>query len=353
VTSERALILIVDDEPFNVDYLEQELEDLNCDTVSAANGLQALERVAARSPDLILLDIMMPEMDGFQVLSELRAHPVWRHIPVVIISALHELHSVVKGIEMGADEYLPKPFEPVLLKARISACLERKAWRDREVLYLRQIEEQKRRADELLHVILPAVVVDELKTTGKVEPRAYEDIAVLYADVVGFTPYCDRHAPDQVLDNLQSLMGSFEQLTLDHDLQKIRTAGDAFLAVGGMLKPLDNPTLHCVRCGLDMVAVAATVPAAWHVRVGIHTGPLMAGIIGHRQYLFDVWGDTVNTAQRMQSYGLPDAVNLSQQAWQQVAPHCRGESLGLVDVKGKGGLEIFRVVSVAEADSLR
>ena len=136
---ERAKILIVDDEPFNVDYLEQELEDLDYDTISAENGREALERVAAEAPDVILLDIMMPEMDGFQVLEHLKADKTWRDIPVIVISALDDFGSVVKGIEMGAEDYLPKPFDPVLLRARMSASLEKKRLRDQEVEYLRNV----------------------------------------------------------------------------------------------------------------------------------------------------------------------------------------------------------------------
>jgi sigma-B regulation protein RsbU (phosphoserine phosphatase) len=138
----QAKILIVDDEPFNIDYLEQELEDLDCETVSAENGRHAMEQVVAESPDLILLDIMMPEMDGFQVLEHLKADDTWRDIPVVVISALDDMDSIVKGIQLGAEDYLPKPFDPVLLRARINACLEKKQLRDREVQYLQQINRE-------------------------------------------------------------------------------------------------------------------------------------------------------------------------------------------------------------------
>jgi CheY-like chemotaxis protein len=136
----RAKILIVDDEPFNVDYLEQELEDLDYETVSAFNGREALEQVEAESPDVILLDIMMPEMDGFQVLDHLKASENWRDIPVIVISAMSDMDSVVRGIKLGAEEYLPKPFDEVLLKARIEASLEKKQFRDQEKAYLRQVE---------------------------------------------------------------------------------------------------------------------------------------------------------------------------------------------------------------------
>ncbi len=135
-------ILIVDDEPFNVDYLEQELEDLNYLTISAANGQEALEKVASESPDLVLLDIMMPVMDGFEVLSRLKDNPATRDIPVIVISAQHDLRSVVQGIQLGAEDYLPKPFEPILLRARLSSSLEKKQLRDLQQLYLRSLERE-------------------------------------------------------------------------------------------------------------------------------------------------------------------------------------------------------------------
>ena len=147
--NERPKILIVDDEPFNVDYLEQELEDLEFDTVSAGNGLEALEMVKRESPDLILLDIMMPIMDGFEVLSRIKESPVTRDIPVIIISAHSDLKSIVKGVQQGAEDYLPKPFEPILLKARIDASLTRKRFRDQEVEYLRQVELLTNAADAI------------------------------------------------------------------------------------------------------------------------------------------------------------------------------------------------------------
>jgi DNA-binding response OmpR family regulator len=133
-------ILIVDDEPFNVDYLEQELDDLGYATVAAVNGQAALDMVRAESPDLILLDIMMPILDGFGVLARLKADPAARDIPVIIISAMTDMASIVRGIQLGAEDYLPKPFEPVLLAARIAAGLDKKLRRDQELEYLRQVE---------------------------------------------------------------------------------------------------------------------------------------------------------------------------------------------------------------------
>jgi phosphoserine phosphatase RsbU/P len=149
-------ILIVDDEPFNVDYLEQELEELDYATVSAANGQEALEKVSSDSPDLVLLDIMMPVMDGFEALTRLKADANTRDIPVIVISANSDLKSVVRGIELGAEDYLPKPFEPALLKARIATSLEKKHLRDIEQLYLKSMERELEIGREIQQGFLPS-----------------------------------------------------------------------------------------------------------------------------------------------------------------------------------------------------
>jgi phosphoserine phosphatase RsbU/P len=138
----RPVILIVDDEPFNLDTLEQELDDLGYDSMSATTGQEALQKAAAKAPDMILLDIMMPGMDGFEVLSQLKAAPEWRDIPVVIVSALSDQASVVRGIKMGADDYLAKPFDPTLLAARLQAGLARKQLRDLEKRYLQSLQRE-------------------------------------------------------------------------------------------------------------------------------------------------------------------------------------------------------------------
>jgi adenylate cyclase len=342
--NDRPKILIVDDEPYNIDYLEQELEDLQYDTISAVNGQEALNKVATESPDVVLLDIMMPIMDGFEVLSRLKADRKTRDIPVIVISAMDDMGSTVQGIELGAEDYLPKPFDPVLLQARLSNSLVKKRWSDLERQYLQQIESEKKRADELLHVILPDAVVSELKATDTVKPRVFDNVAVLFADVVGFTPFTESHSAGEVVENLQQLVVAYEKLVVQQRVQKIKTIGDAFMAAAGLFESVENPTLNCLRCGLEMISIARQLTAGWRMRVGIHVGPVVGGIVGSRQYLFDLWGDTVNTAQRIESHGAANAVNLSQSAWEAVAGECQAESLGLIDVKGKGPLEIFRVV---------
>jgi serine phosphatase RsbU (regulator of sigma subunit) len=151
-------ILIVDDEPYNIDYLEQELEDSNFEIFTAMNGQEALEKVRSQSPDLVLLDVMMPVMDGFEVLSRIKADPATRDIPVIVISASNNLQSVVRGIQLGAEDYLPKPFEPTLLHARISSSVEKKRLRDLEQTYLKGLERELEIGREIQQGFLPSAL---------------------------------------------------------------------------------------------------------------------------------------------------------------------------------------------------
>lgn len=135
-------ILIVDDTPLNVDLLEQALDELGYQTVTATNGQEALEQIAVTQPDVMLLDIMMPVMDGFEVLTRVKADSATRDLPVIVISAMSDMSSIVRGIEMGADDFLPKPFEPAILRARLTNSLDKKRLRDAEKMIARAMERE-------------------------------------------------------------------------------------------------------------------------------------------------------------------------------------------------------------------
>ncbi len=284
---------------------------------------------------------MMPEMNGYEVLERMKSDMALRHIPVIMISAVDEIDSVVRCIELGAEDYLSKPFNRVLLKARIAASLDKKRLRDQETSFLQRVEREKKRADSILHAILPAAAVQELKASGQVRPRQVEDVAVLFCDVVGFTAYCDGHSPEEVVSHLQALVDRFEEVARDHGLEKIKTIGDAFMATAGLLQHVEEPVLAAVRCGLDMIGATATLDSGWQVRVGIHAGPVMAGVIGRRQYAYDVWGDTVNVAARVVDKAAPGTVVVTAPGWLQLQGACQGRSAGFAALKGKGEVELI------------
>jgi adenylate cyclase len=349
----RTRILIVDDEPLNIDLLEQELDQLGYETISAGDGQAALDTLASEAVDLVILDVMMPRLDGYDVLQRLKSDPKLHHLPILMVSALNELASVVRCIELGAEDYLPKPFDPVLLRARIGACLEKKRLHDRELFYLKEIERQleviereRERADRLLHAILPAPAVAELKKSDRIEPRRYSDVMVLFADIVDFTPYCEAHRPEEVVANLDRLANICEGLIAAHGLEKIKTVGDGLLATGNLLQPLDDAVMAGVRCAFAIAEAAADSPLQWQMRIGIHVGPVVAGVIGRNKFSFDLWGDTVNVAARLSAVGSAGAVLASGEAWSHLQGRCRGLLLGPVGLKGRGQITVYRCEGV-------
>ena len=335
-------ILVVDDDEANRDVLSRRVRSQGATVEVAASGREALEILQRETFDAVLLDVMMPDMNGYQVLKEMKADTSLRDTPVVMISALNEVESTVRCILLGAEDYLTKPFDPTLLRARLGACIEKKRLRDREIVHLKTIDQERRRADELLRAIFPPEIARELKSTQAVRPRRYEDVAVLFTDTVGFTTFSDTREPEEIIAQLQRLVVRQEELAERHGLEKIKTIGDAFMGAAGLLRPMTDPVMACVRCGLEMIEAAKELDPPWELRIGIHLGPLVGGVLGHRQYLFDLVGDTVNTASRVESAGVPGSVCLSAAAWQQIDHLAAGRSMGKVMVKGKGEIEIVR-----------
>ena len=335
-------LLVVDDEEFNRTLILRHLKKEGYDNVEVAeDGKQAVDMVRSNNFDLILLDIEMPEMDGYGVLEQLKSDMRLRDIPVIMISSIDDMDSIVKCIELGADDYLPKPFDPVLLRARLGACLDKKRLLDEKASYLSQIKDEKKKSDELLNVILPTAAANELKRNGRVEPRRHDNVAILFCDVVGFTSYCDDHPPEEVVAYLQNLIEKFEEITKVHGMEKIKTIGDEFMATAGLLTENKSPLLSVIGCGLEMGAAARDIEPNWEVRTGVHLGSVVAGIVGRDKYQFDVWGDTVNIAARMTGQGSPRTVAMTYETWLQVEDECQGKTLGRIDVKGKGEVEII------------
>ncbi len=335
--AERGRLLVVDDNSANRELLQQLLGQLGHSVLSAASGQEALSNLEHSSFDLILLDVLMPGMDGFAVLDRLKANPAWKHIPVLMVSALDNMQSVINGIARGAEDYLTRPFDELLLRARVGACLEKKRLRDRE-------QEHLQRIDRLLHAIFPPEAVSELTATGSIQPRRHDKVGVCFMDVVGFTSFCDLHAdqPEEVMRHLEWYVEMFEEVAGRHGVQKIKTIGDAFLMVSGLLRPVENPVLQLVRCAEEVLRRIPKGPAGWQLRVGIHVGPVVAGTLGGSQYSFDLWGSTVNIAARLESLGHPGAITLSDTAWEEISHWYRGVPHD-VAIRGIGPMTIYEI----------
>ena len=343
-------VLVVDDNEDNRYTLTRRLKRQGYDEVATAeDGRKALEMLGARSFDLVLLDIMMPEMDGYEVLEAMKADSKLRGIPVVMISALDEIDSIVRCIELGAEDYLPKPFNPTLLRSRVEACLEKKRLRDRETAYLERPESEKERSGVPLRAVLPAGAVQEFEETGAVKPRRFEDVAVLCCDVAGFAGYCDEHPPEQAVGELQSRFERFEAIALEHGLEKVRTVGSAFLAAAGLPHPVADPLLQAARCGLAVATATAETAPHWQVRIGVHSGPVVAGVMGSLLFPYDLWGDTVECAVRLAGHANPGRVVMTTAIWARIENRCRGRACGPLVLKGMGEVELVECLETLES----
>jgi class 3 adenylate cyclase len=348
MTEEGPVLLVVDDSDDNRYTLVRRLRRQGHENIlEAAGGREALELLYHQPVDLVLLDLMMPDVDGYEVLSTMKQDMDLREVPVIMISAADEIDNVVRCLELGAEDYLPKPFNPTVLNARVTASLDKRRLRRSEHAYLSQVEQEKARADRLLEAMVPLGAVNELRTSGTVRPRRYDNVAVLFCDIVGFTAYCDSTGPEEVVAGLDLQISRFEEIAERHRVEKIKTIGDAFMATAGLLVALKNPLKAAVDCGLEMVEAAATIEPHWQVRIGIHQGPVVAGITGARQFQFDLWGDTVNVAARISDKAEPGTVVVTAAQWPHLREHYRGRSLGTVPLKGKGDVELVECSAIS------
>jgi adenylate cyclase len=168
-------------------------------------------------------------------------------------------------------------------------------------------------------------------------------VAVLFCDVANFTSYCDKHEPEEVVSRLDALFLLFEQVTARHGLEKIKTIGDAFMAAAGLLNEVEDPLRAALRCGLEMAAITVESELGWQVRVGVHAGPVVAGVVGQQRYQFDIWGDTVNVAARMTGQAHPGGVAITEDTWDRIAGDFLGDPLGAHEIKGKGTISVIEI----------
>ena len=331
---DRKLVLIVDDTPTNVAVISGLLKD-KYRTKVATNGEKALAIAnALEKPDLILLDVIMPGMDGYEVCRKLKANPETAEIPVIFLTAKTDAIDEEKGFAVGAIDYIHKPFSGPIVLARVKTQL---ALQD-ALFEARQAQNQ---ADELLHALLPRKAAEEICNFGTVIPKRHDSVAVLFCDVTNFTAYCDENEPEDVVSRLDALFVIFERITAQHGLEKIKTIGDGFMAVAGLLQEIEDPVGSAVRCGLEMASTLIDTDLGWEVRVGVNAGPVVAGIVGQERYQFDIWGDTVNVAARMLEKSEPGTVAVTGDVWSQVSSQFEAEKLGEMDIKGKGEVPIY------------
>jgi len=298
-------ILVVDDDPLNRKLLEKRLRSEGHDVFVASDGEECLRTLATTTCDVVLLDILMPGLDGFGVLERMKADGALRHIPVIMISGLEDIESVVRCIEMGAEDFLPKPFDPVILRARLNAGLDRVRLHELERDHVRGVFAR----------FLPESVVDEALERSDGEPRLGGERmtgTIMFTDLRGFTSFAESTAAERVIDALNRYLGDMGDAVLDHGGTLVAYTGDGLLAAFGAPIPREDHADRAIAAAGEMIrqrlpafndwVAAEGLADGFGMGIGVNSGPLMSGNVGsERRVEYTVIGDTVNTASRIEA----------------------------------------------------
>ncbi len=484
---DKDVIVIVDDKPTNLGVLFDFLTDSGFKVLVAQDGESAIQKVEYAHPDLILLDVMMPGIDGFETCRRLKGKPSTQDIPIIFMTALSETVDKVKGFTLGAVDYITKPVQQEEVRARVSTHLTiRKLQKkleaqnvqlQQEIRERQQAEESRKQAEEkyrsifenategifqitpdgryitanpalaniygysspeelmaelntitqpiyveamrredlaallqrddmlsdaesqvyrkdrstiwiseniravkdangnllyyegtvaditerrhaeaalrvarkkaelLLLNILPQPVAERLKRGQHTIAESFEEVTVLFADLVNFTEFSTQTSPTQLVELLNVIFSKFDRLAEQHRVEKIKTIGDAYMAVAGLPTPRRDHAQAIAQMALDMQAAIAQFNAnaseSFKIRIGINSGPVVAGVIGIKKFSYDLWGDTVNTASRMESHGIPGYIQVTAATYERLKDQYVFVQRGPIEVKGKGEMTTY------------
>ncbi len=312
----QARIFAVDDLPENLQVLRLALRGMPWELETAVSGEDALQKLAVYGPDIILMDIQMPGIDGFETVARLREMPHLKETPVLFLSALQDSAVIVRCFDAGAVDYVTKPFRRPELRARIRTQLEIRRLQA-------SVRQERDRFASILGNILPDSQIASLKAGVRPAPHVVDDATVIMTDFRNFTGITRRIGAEAATTHLNHLFYAFDEIVEAYGLERIKTIGDGYLAVGGVNRAADDVPARTVAAGLAMQAYVKAYngwigETLWDLRVGIHAGPLVGGIVGFQKIAFDVWGDAVNMASRLQSVAGHEGVCLSHELWKRI-----------------------------------
>ncbi len=394
-------IMIAEDSPVQAVVLRRALEKNGFKVVWAKSGTEARDKIHEVAPRLLITDVEMPGMTGFELCHFVKSDETLWATPVIIVTSLSQPEDIIKGMKSGADGYVTKPYDEKFLILRVRSLLAnpmRKPWSDNasdsvEIEYagkkhvitadkLRilnllfstyenavkqnhelvnaQLELKKysqkldisyQESERLLVNILPKKVAKQLKEDGHATPESYEAATVLFTDFKGFTEIAEGLSPRELIKHLDECFTYFDSVVERYNLEKLKTIGDSYMCVGGV--PTRNRThaVDTVLAGLEIQDFMDQVKELrrmqnepyWELRLGINTGPVVAGVVGEKKFAYDIWGDAVNTASRMESSGATGRVNISRNTHERVEAFFECEYRGKVKAKNKGEIDMYFV----------
>jgi adenylate cyclase len=332
------LVLIVDDEEQNRSLLHDPLEARGYEIAEAENGMVALEKIAARLPDVILLDVMMPQMDGFEVCRRLKTDSKTAHIPILMVTALADRKERLMGIAVGANDFLNKPVDIQDVTLRVGNAVYAKHLHD-------QLQVEQEKSEQLLLNILPKSIAERMKKGETNIADNLPDVTVLIADLVGFTTLSAHIGPEQIVQLLNEIFSAFDLLAEKHGLEKIKTIGDAYMVAGGISNAGADHAEASAELALEMqeeiVRLNNEYDTSIRLRIGICTGPVVAGVIGRKRFAYDLWGETVNLACHLEATGEAGKIQIAESTYERLKDKYQFAPKHRIDVKGNDQLSAY------------
>ena len=369
-------VLYVDDEENNLNSFRAALRR-NYNIYTALSGEEGMDILSKNDIHVVVTDQRMPNMTGVQFL---------QHIPPekdnirIILTGFSDIESIIEAINTGmVYRYITKPWDKDELKITIDNAIETimlrrnnkhlieelKEYNEQleEKVFLRtkEIEKQKEiieaaklQSDSLLLNILPGEIADELKKFGKSYARKHDQVSVLFADIKGFTSIAEKLTPVKLVTQLDEVFGAFDNIIAKHGMEKIKTIGDAYMCACGLPLADNENAIKSVNAALDMQQFIKGFGAAnkiqnlpvFEIRIGIHTGPLVAGVVGLKKFAYDIWGDAVNLASQMEQHSETGKVNISGETYSLVKNVFNCTYRGKIEAKSKGEVDMYFVDSV-------
>ena len=361
----KAKVLIVDDQEPNVLLLERMLSGAGYVSLASTRDPRAVCELHRKNRyDLILLDLQMPVMDGFEVMEGLKEIERDGYLPVLVVTAQPD-HKL-RALRAGAKDFVSKPFDLAEVLTRVHNMLEVRLYAkaleetvqeleaNREVIRGKNVELKKlfdevvaeRKVSERLALgVPPNSIAERLQARPDVTEDRFADVTVLIADVVGLTTLSPALSPDRLALMLEEIFTLFDGLSNERGLKKIKTLGNSYMAAAGVPLPSTDHAERAAHVSLDMIEVLdrfnERTASTLQVRIGINTGKVVAGVIGRRLFLYDVWGDAVNAASRMESHGVAGRVQVSESTRRLLGEPFLVEERGTLEVEGAGELKTW------------